>query len=246
MRLLLAGLAGFALAVVPALAADHSVQATPGNVFTPATLEVKVGDSVTWTNSGGNHNVHFKDGFDQPADPSPVWSEPVKRTFSATGTYKYWCDAHGSEDTDMAGTIVVKSDDTTGTTTQTTTTGTTTQTTTTTTPTTTTTTPTTTETTTTPPPPPVVSVRATRSSFCVRRSRTCRRPGVVLRITSDTPHRIQGTLRRNGRTFGKVAFDVPAGTRTVRFTRTRTGKRLARGRYSLKLGTAPTVRFRVR
>ena len=224
MRLLLAGLAGFALAVVPALAADHAVTAKNFE-FVEQTITIAPGDSVTWSQSEGNHTVHFEG----ETAGTPLTS-PYKRTFDAAGEYSYYCDPHAPE---MAGKVVVKAPETTGTTTQTTTT--------------TATTTTTTTTTTAPPPPlPVVGVKATRSSFCVRRSRRCRKPGVVLRITSDTPHRVEGELRRNGRAAGTMAFDVPAGTKTVRFTHTREGSRLRRGRYSLKLGTAPVVRFRVR
>jgi hypothetical protein len=68
----------------------------------------------------------------------------------------------------------------------------------------------------------------------------------VLRITSDTPHRVEGRLLRPSGRFGTLAFDVPAGTKVVRFTRTREGRRLARGRYSLRLGSAQVVKFRVR
>ena len=225
MRLLLAALAGFALAVVPALATEHSVTAS-NNQFTPGDITIAPGDSVTWSQSEGSHTVHF----DGESSGTPL-TTPYKRTFDAAGTYSYYCDPH--KDQDMEGRVVVKALDTTGTTGTTTTT-------------TTTTTTETTQTTTTPPPPPVVSVRATRSSFCVRKGRRCRRPGVVLRITSDAPHRLEGRLSKPNGRFGSVAFDVPAGTRTVRFARTRDGRRLTRGRYSVKLGSAPVVRFRVR
>ena len=236
MRLLLAALAGFALAVVPALAADHAVTAKNFE-FVEKTITIAPGDSVTWSQSEGSHTVHF----DGEAAGTPLTS-PYKRTFEAVGEYSYYCDPHKPG---MAGKVVVKAPDTTGTTTQTTQT---TQTTTTTTTTQTETTPTTTttQTTTTPPPAPVVTVKAAKSSFCARKSRRCRKPGVVLRITSDTPHRVEGTLKRGSSAFGTVAFDVPAGAKTVRFTRTAAGKRLTRGRYSLALGSAPPVRFRVR
>jgi plastocyanin len=235
MRLVLAALAGFALAVVPALAAEHSVKSVSGSQWSPATIEIAKGDKVVWTNADeGFHNVSFDDGeFTQPAQPSTTWPDDVSRTFDAAGTYSYVCDAHSN----MKGTIVVKDAGTTGTTTQTTTSPTT------------TTTPPPTETTTTeqPAPTPSVTVKLARSSFCARKSRRCRRPGVVLRVTSDTAHRLQGRLLREpAGVFGTVAFDVPAGTKTVRFTRTSAGRRLTPGRYSLKLGTARSIRFRVR
>jgi plastocyanin len=102
-------LAGFALAVmlaaIPALGADQTVTANSSNQVTPKTVTVNQGESVTWSNSGGFHNVKFDDGsFEQPSSPTgPGWM--VKRTFNVPGTYGYYCVAH--QDQGMTGTVVV-------------------------------------------------------------------------------------------------------------------------------------------
>jgi plastocyanin len=229
MRFIIAALAGLALAVVPALAADHTVTAKNFQ-FVEKTITIAPGDAVTWSQSEGNHTVKFAD--EQSGHPLAT---PYKRTFDTAGEYAYVCEIHAP---DMAGKVVVQAPATTGTTTQTTTTPP---------PNETTPTTTTTQTTTTPAPPPVVSVKATRTSFCVRRSRRCRRPGVALRISSDGETTLDGTLRRSGRLFGRLRIDVLPGTRTVRFTHARGGRRLARGRYALAFkGLDGVVRFRVR
>ena len=45
-----------------ALAANGSVTATSGDTFSPAAVTINQGESVTWTNGGGNHNVVLADG----------------------------------------------------------------------------------------------------------------------------------------------------------------------------------------
>jgi plastocyanin len=79
----------------PALAANATVTATPGNAFTPQNAVIDQGDMVTWNNGGGLHNVHFDDNsFVMPASPSgAAWS--VSRTFSAPGMFRYYCELHG-------------------------------------------------------------------------------------------------------------------------------------------------------
>jgi plastocyanin len=88
-----------------ATAADHSVSATENSTFAPATVTVNQGDSVTWTNGGGLHNVFFDDGsFVQPPTPSFAgWA--VSRTFDAVGSFTYYCVAHVSSG--MTGTVNV-------------------------------------------------------------------------------------------------------------------------------------------
>jgi plastocyanin len=84
------------LALAPvAAAADQTVTPTPANTFTPATVSVTQGESVTWTNVPGSfHNVHFDDGsFVQPPFVSAsAWT--VSRTFDDAGSFTYYCDAH--------------------------------------------------------------------------------------------------------------------------------------------------------
>ncbi len=85
-----------------ALAANHNVMALSNDTFSSPALTVTQGDTVTWTNSGGMHNVHF-DGV--PAENSvagPGWT--VTRTFNTVGSFHYVCDQHAP---DMQGTVTV-------------------------------------------------------------------------------------------------------------------------------------------
>ncbi len=106
---LAAFLAGLALAAVPTLGANVNVTSGGGsNTFSPKTVTVTQGDSVTWTNASGNHNVKFDDGsFEQPSSPSSSnWTR--SRTFTAAGTFRYYCEVHGSSGgSGMSGTVVV-------------------------------------------------------------------------------------------------------------------------------------------
>src|SRR3954470_10357840 len=73
------------------------------NVFTPATLSVAVGSTVTWqwSSAGVVHNVTFDDAV--TSGDRSTGSFP--RTFSAAGTYPYHCTIHGS--LGMTGTVTV-------------------------------------------------------------------------------------------------------------------------------------------
>jgi plastocyanin len=81
-----------------AQAADQTVTATSANTFVSSDVTVNAGDTVTWTNSGGNHNVKFDDGsFESPADVQPPGGAgwPVTRTFGSVGMFSYYCELHG-------------------------------------------------------------------------------------------------------------------------------------------------------
>ena len=114
MRLLTA-LLFFALCAT-AQAEDFSVKTTSANGFTPQELTVKPGDSVTFSNAGGFHNVVWVEGtFDDgsqasPPDPAFVWPTDPVRTFNAEGTFHYYCEQHGTaEGAGMAGKVTVSS-----------------------------------------------------------------------------------------------------------------------------------------
>ncbi len=100
----------FALAGVatPTFAADQTVTAKSDNTFMPDPVTVTVGEKVTWNNGGGTHNVHFDDNsFVQPMMvDSTAWS--VSRTFTTTGSFRYYCEAHGAQGgLGMSGTVTV-------------------------------------------------------------------------------------------------------------------------------------------
>ena len=71
--------------------------------FQPADLTVKVGDTVTWTNTGNApHTVKWDDGT-PASDTLTKGGVPYERTFAAAGTFTYVCGIHGS----MKGSITV-------------------------------------------------------------------------------------------------------------------------------------------
>lgn len=71
--------------------------------FTPTSLQVTSGTTVTWTWASGSvgHNVTFDDGVHSATQSSGTYT----RTFSTAGTYAYHCTIHG---TPMSGTITVQ------------------------------------------------------------------------------------------------------------------------------------------
>jgi plastocyanin len=107
-------LAALVVAATPARAANQTVTATSSNDFVPAAVTVLQGESVTWNNGGGFHNVLFDDNsFDMPPDPDPS-SWTVARSFNTPGTFRYYCEAHGGPNgSGMSGTVTVQAPGTT-------------------------------------------------------------------------------------------------------------------------------------
>jgi plastocyanin len=106
-----------------ALAQGKTVEVTmkndPKAVFVPATVTVRLGDTVSWTNPGLiTHTVTFdpaqaenKENVTLPAGAAPFASSDMEEdatfshTFTVKGTYKYVCKYH--EAMGMVGTIIV-------------------------------------------------------------------------------------------------------------------------------------------
>ena len=110
------------LAATPALAqntVEVSMKNNPKGVFVPATVNIKVGDTVKWTNPGIiTHTVTFDPAqaatatnVALPAGVAPFDSGNMEEeatfshTFTVKGTYKYICKMH--EAMGMVGTVVV-------------------------------------------------------------------------------------------------------------------------------------------
>jgi len=85
----------------------HNVELTP-NVFTPNMLTITVGDTVRWTNSGGNHNVVADDNsFTSGAPSSAPWVYDF--VFTTAGVNPYYCFVHGGPSgVGMSGVITVE------------------------------------------------------------------------------------------------------------------------------------------
>jgi plastocyanin len=88
-----------------AFAASTNVAALSSLRFSPASVTIKAGDSVTWTGLGfGFHNVQTDaDRFCGP--PSSTLST-CTITFSQPGTYNYYCAPHRGSG--MVGTVIVQ------------------------------------------------------------------------------------------------------------------------------------------
>jgi len=108
--------AGVVIAATNAGAANWNVDVGGAQfAFSPATLTITAGDSVTFINRGGFHNVAADDGSFRCAqscsgsggDPNSVlWSSTV--TLASPGTLGYYCEVHGAPGQGMFGTITVQ------------------------------------------------------------------------------------------------------------------------------------------
>ena len=81
---------------------------TPGPSFSPGTVTIAIGDSVTWTFLGAVHNVTFVPGGLIPPDgdiPDQASGQVVSRSFTTAGTYQYECTRHAN----MTGQVLVQS-----------------------------------------------------------------------------------------------------------------------------------------
>jgi plastocyanin len=105
-RLLVAAtvsLAALVVAAPGAAAADAAVSMVSGNQFSPGTVTIQAGETVTWTNndSAVPHNVSGN-GFSVPIVNAGA---SFSHTFTTAGTYPYSCTFHPPG---MVGTVVVE------------------------------------------------------------------------------------------------------------------------------------------
>ena len=73
--------------------------------WSPDAVTIQVGDTVTWTNEQGFHNVLLGDSrLNQPGFPNdPAWQPSPQMTFDTPGSYTYLCEVHPG----MTGTVAV-------------------------------------------------------------------------------------------------------------------------------------------
>jgi plastocyanin len=99
----------FFLSAVFTASSQHNVSVQNFS-FTPANLTINAGETVTWTNNQGFHNVNGTQatfpnnpaGFGNGTANAP-WTYSF--TFNTPGTYQYRCDVHPAQ---MQGTITVE------------------------------------------------------------------------------------------------------------------------------------------
>lgn len=105
-----------AIGAGPAGAVDHPVTANDDLTFTPEVLVIDPGDTVTWSNTGGLHNViaddgsfHCANGCDETGGngtaSSGLWSFTLP--FPDPENVGYHCEIHGSASSGMYGVVIV-------------------------------------------------------------------------------------------------------------------------------------------
>ena len=83
----------------------HTVAATASLAFSPAPLQVHVGDAVKFSFGAVGHNVFFDAQAGAPDDIGGTNANVnVSRTFATAGTYRYTCRIHPQ----MHGEVVVQ------------------------------------------------------------------------------------------------------------------------------------------
>ena len=79
---------------------------TAGNAtqtFTPPSIDIADGGTVTWTFGALTHNVTFDGTAGAPSNIATITNSMVPRTFSTPGTFNYNCTVHPG----MSGTVIV-------------------------------------------------------------------------------------------------------------------------------------------
>lgn len=82
----------------------NTVDALSSLAFSPSTLTVPSGTTVTFAFQGVAHNVTFTAATGVPADIPNTANASVQRTFATAGTFAYHCTIHAG----MSGTVVVQ------------------------------------------------------------------------------------------------------------------------------------------
>ncbi len=82
----------------------NQVSMPPSYRFDPVVIQVKIGDTVTWTNKDNfTHDVHLMGGIDWTSQPLKP-GESATYTFKSAGTFPYQCDFHAQN---MKGEVIV-------------------------------------------------------------------------------------------------------------------------------------------
>src|SRR5439155_15724566 len=83
-----------------------TVSVGPGGTttFSPASVTIKPGSTVTWTLSAGSHTVTCE-SFNSGTMSTD--GQTFTHTFNTAGSFGYYCSFHGTPTTGMRGTVVV-------------------------------------------------------------------------------------------------------------------------------------------
>lgn len=93
-----------AVAVTGQLPVIANVSTTSGDVFTPSSVAIARGGSVTWTFGTTIHNVTFGGAAGAPGNIGNVSGTQESRTFPQAGNFAYSCTLHSG----MNGQVVVR------------------------------------------------------------------------------------------------------------------------------------------
>ena len=92
-----------AVTVTGSLPAAATVSAGAANDFSPPTVAIARGGTVTWTFGAVIHNVEFGNTPGAPAGIGNSSNTSVARSFATAGTFSYTCTLHAN----MNGTVIV-------------------------------------------------------------------------------------------------------------------------------------------
>jgi plastocyanin len=96
--------ASVSVTVTGTLPSTASVSTTSGDVFTPGTVAIARGGSVTWTFGTTIHNVTFAGSAGAPNNIPNTSGGTESRTFTQAGNFSYVCTIHSG----MNGQVVVR------------------------------------------------------------------------------------------------------------------------------------------
>ena len=150
-----------------AIAADQAVSARD-DYFSPTSVSILVGETVTWHNAGTNpHNVIADDGSFKVGgtpgthSPSPApWTDSY--TFNTPGTFRYYCSQHGTRGgVGMSGKVVVidPNDRT---------------------------------------PPKISGLKAKPGTLCTKKTSNCKHPGTHINFTLSEDATVRGAVKPDG------------------------------------------------
>src|SRR3990170_38558 len=86
-------------------ASSNTVTATSGSTFSPSTLTVARGATVTFVFENVTHNVTFSNSSGAPSNIGDSNGTSVQRQFNTAGTFGFSCTIHGSY---MTGQVTVQ------------------------------------------------------------------------------------------------------------------------------------------